>query len=181
MDKPISLDRKPHPNSVLKGLAPDLQQELYFYMEGAGKEKGHTYKQCLAWLAPKGVKTTKSQLSNWRGWFGMRLAFQVCRETTDQIAEDDRLAGVIYTDEELERKGNRTFNVLAIQSLNDKAWVRQQTLAVRKQAVTATERKLKFEIEKYENQRAKTKDVESDPELTADEKQERIRQILGTD
>ncbi|HEV7926490.1 MAG TPA: hypothetical protein VGR14_14100, partial [Verrucomicrobiae bacterium] len=75
----------------------------------------------------------------------------------------------------------RTFNLLAIKTRNDKMWASQQTLAVRKQAVTATERKVELEFKKYEDQRAKTREVESDPELTADEKQERIRQILGTD
>jgi hypothetical protein len=40
---------------------------------------------------------------------------------------------------------------------------------------------MEFEIKKYEDQRAKTKAAESEPEMTADEKQERIRQMLGTE
>jgi hypothetical protein len=181
MDTPKSAERKPRGDSNLKELGPELQQELYFYMEGVGKEKGHTYKQCVAWLAPQGVKTTKSQLSNWRSWYWMRLLFQECGETTEAIVEDEQKGGAKLTDEQIERKGNRTFNLLAIKTRNDKMWASQQTLAVRKQAVAATERKVELEIKKYEDQRAKTREVESDPELTADEKQERIRQILGTD
>jgi|GEM_PF-2947316 hypothetical protein len=181
MDKPISAERKPRGDSSLKGLGPDHQHDLYFYMEGGGKERGHTYKDCVSWLALQGVETTKSKLSKWRSWYWMRLLFQDCGETTEAIVEDELKGGAMITDEQIERKGNRTFNLLAIKTRNDKMWARQQTLAVRKQAVTATERKVALEIKKYEDQCAKTKEVESDPELTADEKQERIRQILGTD
>jgi hypothetical protein len=181
MDEPKSAERKPRGDSGLKGLGPEPQQELYLYMEGVGKEKGHTYKQCIAWLADQGVATSAGQLSNWRSWYWMRLLFQECGETTEAIVEDELKGGAKITDEQIERKGNRTFNLLAIKTRNDKMWARQQTLAVRKQAVSATERKVALEIKKYEDQCAKTKAVESNPELTADEKQERIRQILGTD
>jgi hypothetical protein len=181
MDTPESVERKPRADSGLKALAPFLQQELFAYMEGVGKERGHTYKQCVAWLAIQGVATSKSQLSNWRYWYRLGLHFQRCEETANQVAENARKAGVELTDEQIEREGNRTFNLLAIGTCNAKAWARQQTLALRKQAVTATERKLEFEKQKYENHRAKTKKAEPEPEMTADEKQERIRQILGTD
>jgi hypothetical protein len=181
MDEPKSAEGKPRGNSSLKELGPDLQQELYLYMEGVGKRPGHTDKQCVAWLAAREVAVCQSQLSSWRSWYWMRLLFQDCRETTDQMLEDDLKAGANYTDEQIERKGNRMFNLLAIRTRNDRMWARQQTLALRKQAVAAAERKLELEIKKFEIQRGKTKDVETEPELTADEKQERIRQILGTD
>jgi hypothetical protein len=181
MDKPKSIDRKPRATAVLKGLAPDHQQDLFEYMEGVGDEKGHSYAKCLTWLAASGVKSSNSQLSNWRDWYWRRLRFQWCRELTVQMLEDDRIAGQKYTDEDIERKGNRTFNLLAIKTFDDKAWARHQTLAVRRQAVAAIERKLEFEIEKYQNQRAETKEVESDPKMTPEEKEERIRQIMGTE
>jgi len=181
MDQPKSAARKPRGNSSLMRLGPDPQHELFLYMEGDGKERGHTYKDCITWLTDLGVKTTKSRLSEWRSWYWMRLLFQDCRETTKVMLENDLKGGAEYTDEQIERKGNWTFNLLAIKTRNDKMWARQQTLALRKKAITATERKVAFEIKKYEDQCAKAKAVESDPELTADEKQERIRQILGTD
>src|SRR5665213_3942763 len=177
MPETKSTDRKTHANSVLKGLAPDQQQDLFDYMEGVADQKGHSYKQCVAWLGDEGVKTSNSQLSRWRRWYRLRAFFQRCRETTAAIIEDDRAAGLEYTDEQIERKGNRTFNLLAIESFNDAAWARQQTLAVRRQAVVVVERKLAFEMEKYQNQRAKTKEVETEPKMTPDEKDERIRQI----
>ncbi len=181
MDQPKSAQRKPRGNSSLMRLGPDHQHELFLYMEGDGKENGHTYKDCIAWLGKLGVKSSNGQLSKWRSWYWMRLLFQDCHETTKSIVENERKGDPELTDEQLERQGNRTFNLVAIKTRNEQMWARQQTLALRKKAITATERKVELEIKKYEDQRAKTKEVESNPELTADEKQERVRQILGSD
>jgi hypothetical protein len=175
------IERKPRATCVLKGLAPDRQQALHEYMEGAGDEKGHTYAECLAWLQSSGVQTGVGNLSRWRTWYLQRLRFQWCHEITAMMVEDDRKAGQKYSDQDIQRKGNRLFNLLAIRTCDEKAWVRHQSLALRKQAIAAIERKMEFEMQKYADQRAKTKSPEPAPEMTPDEKQERIRQILGTE
>ena len=179
MSEPI--ERKPRETCLLKNLAPALQLDLYEHMEGVGDQKGHTYAECAAWLAARDVVTTAGNLGKWRAWYLQRLRFQWCRETIEMILEDDRERGQKYSDEDIQRKGNRMFSLLAIHTCDDKAWARAQTLATRKQAVATIERKLEFEIKKYEDQRAKVKDVEADARMTPEEKQRRIREILGTE
>jgi hypothetical protein len=97
------------------------------------------------------------------------------------MMEDDKEQGQKFSDEDIQRKGNRMFSLLAIKTCDDKAWSRAQSLVVRGQRLTLMERKMEFEIKKYEDQRAKIKELESKPQMTADEKQQRIRQILGTE
>jgi hypothetical protein len=175
------INRKPRATCLLKSLGPNTQEALYEYMDGVGDERGHTYKQCVAWLKARNIETNKTQLCNWRDWYIMRLRLQWCRQTVEMLMEDDKELEQKYSDEDIQRKGNRMFSLLAIKTCDGKAWSRAQSLVVRKQRMAQIERKMEFEIKKYEDQRAKTKAAESEPEMTADEKQERIRQMLGTE
>jgi hypothetical protein len=175
------IERKPRATCVLKNLAPARQEALFAYMDGVGDEKGHTYAACIEWLRADGVEVTLSQLSNWRTSYLHRSRFQWCRDITTMMVEDDRQPGQKLSDEDIQRKGSRLFNLLAIHTCDEKAWVRHQSLSVRKQAIAAIERKLEFEMQIYADQCAKNKPPEPKPEMTADEKQERIRQIMGTE
>src|ERR1700685_2856653 len=105
-----SIERKPRAESLLKGLPPALQQELFEYMEGVGDEKGHTYADCVLWLEAQGVETSKSRLSDWRNWYSFRLRLGWSRQLTDIMVEDDQQPGQPYSDEALQRKGNRIFS-----------------------------------------------------------------------
>jgi hypothetical protein len=176
-----NMDRKPRATCVLKSLPSNRQEALYEYMDGIGDEPGHTYAQCVVWLQEQGVTTSKTQLSNWRGWFIQRLRFRWCKETMEAMIEDDKANGPKYSDEEIQRKGNRIFSLLAIKTCDDKAWSRTQSLVVRLQRMAQIERKMEFEMEKYDNQRAKELKVESKPNMTPEEKEARINQIMGTE
>jgi hypothetical protein len=175
------IERKPRANCLLKNLAPARQQALYEFMEGVGNEKGHSYAECIAWLAKDGLETSRSKLSDWRSWYSLRLCFQLCRDITTALMEDDKKPDQKYSDEDIQRKGDRIFSLLALKASDDKAWSRVRRVQVSQQAVTATEKKLELEYTKYADQRAKIKVVESDTVMTPEEKEERIRQILGTD
>jgi hypothetical protein len=173
------IDRKPRATCVLKSMAPNLQEALYHYMDGVGDEKGHTYKQCIAWLKNQGITTNNTQLCNWRGWFIRRLRFRWCQETVEMMIEDDKANGQKYSDEDIQRKGNRMFSLLAIHTCDDKAWSRTQSLVVRLQRMAQIERKMEFEFKKYDDQQAKIKQVESDPKMTPEEKEAAVNQIFG--
>lgn len=63
--------RKPPPSAVLKTLPDEVQAEIYDALQT------QTIVQGVAWLAEeKGIKTNKSSLGDWRGWY----------ETTQQIS-----------------------------------------------------------------------------------------------
>jgi hypothetical protein len=180
MNKP-SINRKPRATCVLKSLGPNKQEALFEYMDGIGDEKGHTYKQCVAWLAKQGIKTNNTQLCNWRYWYIQRRIFQWCRDTVQQMMEDDQIDGQKYSDEDIQRKGNRVFSLLAIRAYDDKAWSRAQNSMGRRQRMTLLERKFEFVIKKYDDERAKEKAATAEPELTKEEKEARIDAIMGID
>ena len=179
MNKKIT--RKPRATCLLKSLGPDTQEALFEYMDGVGDERGHTYKQCVAWLKAKGIETNKTQLCNWRDWYIMRLRLLWCHQTVEMMMEDDKEHGQKFSDEDIQRKGNRMFSLLAIKTCDNKAWSRAQSLVVRRQRMAQIERKMEFEIKKYEEQRAKNKELESKPKMTDEEKEARINEIMGTE
>jgi hypothetical protein len=125
------INRKPRATCLLKSLGPNTQEALYEYMDGVGDERGHTYKQCVAWLKAKNIETNKTQLCNWRDWYIMRLRLQWCRQTVEMLMEDDKELEQKYSDEDIQRKGNRMFSLLAIKTCDGKAWSRAQSLVVR--------------------------------------------------
>jgi len=172
---------KPRGACVLEKLPPAHQHILYEYMEGVGGDKGHTYAECIAWLQSKRLQINASQLSRWRTRYLLRLRFQWCHNLIDMMVEDDRKPGETHSDEDIQRKGNRLFSLLATKTCDDKAWARARSLQVRQQAMFAVERKLEFAMQKYDDARPKVVAVESDTNMTPEEKEERIRQILGTD
>jgi hypothetical protein len=174
-------DRKPRATCVLKSLGANRQEALFEYMDGIGDESGHTYKQCVLWLKKQGVETNPTQLCNWRQWYIMRLRMRWCNDTAEMIMEDDKINGQKYSDEDIQRKGNRMFSLLAIHTCDNKAWSRTQSLVVRRQHLDLIERKMEFEIKKYDEKRAQAKEVEAEPEMTPEEKEARINEIMGTE
>jgi len=176
------LTRKPRATCILKRLPTNRQEALYEYMDGIGDEQGHTYAQCVEWLKEQGVETNKSQLCKWRGWFIMRLRLRWCEDTVEMIMVDEiKGRAKKISDEEIQRYGNRMFSLLAIHTCDDKAWSRAQSLVVRRQRLDLMERKFEFEIQKYEDQCAKARKIEEEPQMTPEEKEARINEIMGTE
>jgi aldehyde:ferredoxin oxidoreductase len=178
----ISTTRKPRGNCLLKNLPSDRQDAIFEYLDGSPDEKGHTYAQCVAWLKEQKIETNKTQLCNWRQWYIFRLRLKWCEEAARMTLEAN-LGEEKISDEELSRRGNRIFSLLAVRTCDDKAWSRAQTLVQRNKRIGQIERKMEFELRRYEASaaREKEKQAEAKPKLTPDEVQERIRQIMGTE
>ena len=175
--------KKPRGTCVLKNMPSDHQDALYEYMDGIGDVQGHTYKQCVEWMMQTyQIKTGHTQLSNWRKWYIQRMSFNWVNETVQVMIEAGML-GKNHTQEDIQRVGNHMFSVLAIRTCDDKAWSRAQTNVVRRQRIATMERRLEFEIKKYEDQcaRQREKEKEAEPQMTVEEKNARIRQIMGVD
>jgi hypothetical protein len=174
--------RKPRGDCLLKNLPSDQQDAIFEYLDGSPDEKGHTYLQCVAWLAEQNIHTNRTQLCNWRQWYIFRLRLKWCEEAA-RMTLAANLGEENLSDEELSRRGNRIFSLLAVRTCDDKAWSRAQSLVIRKQRIGQIERKMEFELRRYETSvaREKEKQAEAEPKLTPDEVQERIRQIMGTE
>jgi hypothetical protein len=176
------ITRKPRGNCLLKNLPAERQDEIFEYLDGSPDEKGHTYKECIAWLAEQNIRTGRTQLCNWRQWYIFRARLKWCEETAQRTVEanlgEDKLS-----DEELSRRGNRIFSLLALKTCDDKAWSRSQSLVIRKQRLAQIERKMELELRKFEAELAKEnqKKPSDAAKLSPDEVQTRIHQILGTE
>jgi hypothetical protein len=178
----MSTTRKPRGNCLLKNLPRNQQEEIFEYIDGGPDDKGHTYLECVAWLAEKNIKTNKTQLCNFRQWYIFNLRMRWCEETARATIEanlgDDKLS-----DEELSRRGNRIFSLLALKTCDDKAWSRSQTHVERNKRMAQIERKMELELRKFEAElaRERQKAGPEKPKLTPEEKEARLEEILSTD
>jgi hypothetical protein len=173
--------RKPRGNCVLKNLPSDTQDELYAYMDGIGDENGHTYKQCKEWLMKThGVDSNLTRLSKWRDWYITRMRFNWANDTLQMMIEAGMLPND-FTDADIQRVGNRIFSLLALRTADDKAWSRAQSLVVRRQRIAVIEKRFELDLKKYDDACARLKEREKKPEMSPEERQERIRQILSVD
>ena len=174
--------RKPRGNCLLKNLPSDQQDAIFEYLDGSPDEKGHTYAQCVAWLTEQKIQTNKTQLCNWRQWYIFRLRLKWCEEAARMTLEAN-LGEEKISDEELSRRGNRIFSLLAVRTCDDKAWSRAQTLVQRNKRIAQIERKMEFELRKYDEGQTKErqKTAEAEPKMTPEEKEARLDEILSTD
>jgi hypothetical protein len=176
-----STTRKPRGNSLLKNLPSNKQDAIFEYLDGGEDAGGHTYAQCVAWLAEQNTHTNKTQLCNWRQWYIFNMRLKWCEEAARMVLQsnlgDDKLS-----DEELSRRGNRIFSLLAVKTCDDKAWAHAQNLVIRKQRVAQIERKMEFEIRKFETAlaREREKAAQTESKMTPEEKEARIEEILST-
>lgn len=180
--------RKPRGNCNLKTIGPDRQDRLYEYMEGVGDEKGHTYAECITWLmANMNIETSRTTLCNWRKSYITRMFMADNSETAAQIVEAHReraadpAASLDYTEEAIQATGTHIFNVQAIRTCDDKAWVRLQTLSLRKQEFLLKEKRFEFDRQKHAESSARTAAPAVKMPLTVEQKRERVRKILGTE
>lgn len=72
--------RKPPPSAVLKTLPDELQAEIYDALQTQTLEQG------VAWLAEeKSIKTNKSSLGDWRGWYEMNHTIDGYLSDVDEL------------------------------------------------------------------------------------------------
>jgi hypothetical protein len=172
---------KPRVDCVLKNLAPARQAALWEYVEGAGERKGHSAKQTIKWLKAQGIKAERQMLANWHTFYSLKLRFEICREMVKAFWMEINPNGPEPTQEQIQSFGNKLFAMDALDRKDDKTWARIQTLELRKEAIQTAKAKLMLEMKKYRDEQAKTKTVNADITLTAEEKRRRIRHILGTE
>ena len=126
----MSAPRKPREEAVLKNLPPARQASLFTYMEGEGEEPGHSYKDCIAWLAADGIRVDKERLRKWRDWYYLRLGFQQSRDDARTLLESEAEEGEVVSEEKIQRVGNQIFAMRAIKDQDVKAWYLSQKISL---------------------------------------------------
>jgi hypothetical protein len=118
-------------------------------------------------------------LANWRIFYWLKLRFQFCRATTKAMWMEINPNGPEPTQEQIQSFGNKLFASDALDRNDDQTWARIQTLELRKEALHNARAKLKLEMQKYRDEKAKTKAVVTKAELTPEQKEARIKEIFG--
>ena len=160
----------------LKRLPPDkmwLQAEII----RLGTLPGWSDVKIVEWLeAEHGIKSSTGALSEFRSWWELRQLLRARQLKVDskieELSQDDR-----YTPEQLFAIGQKMFTMSAIEAEDIKTWFATQRLNLQTREQEIETRKLKL----LEAREAKTKEVVNDAKLSPEEKQQRIREILGTE
>lgn len=79
--------RKPHPSAVLKNLPDEDQAALFEFLRSTGPDgKGKSLADGVKWLfSNNGVRTNDSSLSDWRGWYAMRLQIAGWNDDVEEL------------------------------------------------------------------------------------------------
>jgi len=173
----MSEARKPHPSAVLKNLPEEKQLALWDYMEGTATTPAHTYKNTLAWLKKSKITTWPSGLVEFRRWYRHRRRMKKNEATALETVKECVERGWIKTRKEEEEAGQLFFNRLTLADEDAKSWVLVQGVSLRRDRLALDERRLQL----MEDRHTETKEVINNTQMTTEEKEARIRQIMGID
>jgi len=173
MRSPIITPKKVRSDAVLKRLPQDKQDSIMEYW------RTHTAKQTVQWLKEGGITSSIRALSLFRAWYLTRKKYDE-RETRilDRLRlykeRDPSLTNEVLTD-----MGEYLFNEIAIDQEDVKTWSVAQQVQLKRESQTLDRKKLALELRKYKSQTAKATDVVKDNDLTFEEKEAAMKQILG--
>jgi hypothetical protein len=171
----MNLSRKPNYRSVLKTLPDDYQAALFEYV------KTHSRSQILKWLAKDGHKTNPASLSRWRRWYEAKSAFENREAKVITLLASYKRRDPSLTKKAMDDLGDFLFNSLAIERENVKEWTLAQEVKMKRKNQTMEHKKAGLELRKLKEQVESARKTAGDKDLTADEQQARIREILGTE
>ncbi len=175
------IPRKISPNAVLKNLSDEKQAAIIEYMDGKTGKKGHTLAETVAWLQRSGIQTTITSLSRFRVWYLVRRKLDAHEVSTLEVVRECKRRGWIKTAEEERTAGQIFFNRMALDQQDPKLWGLMQRINLFTDKVVLDKKKMELESQKYKDTRGEITKVVKKPKLSPDEKQARIRQILGTE
>jgi hypothetical protein len=166
---------KINPNAVLKNLPPEKQQEIMDYLDGTGTSEPHSFEKTAEWLQASGIETSTSALKRFRPWFVIREAMEISEIASKEMVEECKKNGWIKTRKEEEAAGQIFFNRETVEQRNARLWALVQGISLRRDRLELDKRKLKLTEELH----AQTKEITNNTQMTTEEKEERIRQIMG--
>jgi len=171
----MNLFRKPRCTSVLKTLPDEYQAALFEY------SKTHNRAQTLKWLAKDGHKTNTFSLSRWHSWYEAKRAYENREAKVITLLASYKQRDPSLTKKVMDDLGDFLFNSLAIERENVKEWTLAQEVRMRRKHQTMENKKAALELRKLQEQVESARKTAGDKDLTADEQQARIREILGTE
>jgi len=167
--------KKPYRNAVLKNLPEEKQRAIMEYADGTETSKPHTLAETLKWLKADAITTSHATLEDFRQWFRLRQDMQEDEAMALQTVQACKENGWIKTRQEEEAAGQIFFNRQTQRRKDTKAWVLVQGVSLRRDRLDLEERKFKL----LQDRQARTKEVVNNTQMTPEQKEARIRQIMG--
>ena len=171
------MSRKPRSDSNLKTLPEEQQEAIFSRLSG----KGGSYEKVRAWLfAEWDIKTSVGALQAWYSWYSLR------QHVTQESNFVDSLVGLMKEEGEftlstpqLAEFGNLLFMARAAREQDPKVWATILKLVNQREALGLDSRRVAL-LEQKAAQADAVEKVASDKNLTAQEKEQRIKQIFGS-
>jgi hypothetical protein len=176
-EKKFDLYKKIYPNAQLKNLGRKSQREIVDYLNGTDRQAAHSLKDTAAWLGTKGIETAPGTVSRFRTWYLRRAKMEANQAAALDRVKADKKKGMFKTLAEEKEAGQIYFNHFAVDQEDVHMWVLMQRLDLARSQQELDARKIKL----LEEKKAQTKEVVTDTKMTPEEKEERIRQIMGLD
>ena len=176
----MRLARKTRPEAVLKNLPREKQDAIIDYTDGRNGQKAHSLRATVEWLKPQGIFTSFCALGIFRRGYLMREQLMNDEAVALELIKTCKENGWIKTAEQERKAGQQFFNRLAIARQDPTMWVRLQQVHFSEEKVKLEKKKLRFEMKRRE-QAGEEGGGQQEPLLTPEERQRRIRQILGTE
>src|SRR4051812_5450179 len=120
-------DRKPRPDSRLKTLPEDRQEQI------ADFARTHSLAEVAAWLKEDGLVTSQAALSEFLSWYGLRAQLSRNESTVESVLEQLKKSDPNLTEAQLFAAGQSFFSALAIESRDADAWKNTQSLRIKQE------------------------------------------------
>ena len=166
---------------MLRNLPREKQDAIIDYTDGRNGQKAHSLSATVEWLKPQGTITSLWALGKFRRGYLMREQLMNDEAVALELIKTCKENGWIKTAEQERKAGQQFFNRLAIARQDPTMWVRLQQAHFSEEKVKLEKKKLRLEMKKREEQAGEAGGGPQEPLLTPEERQRRIRQILGTE
>lgn len=167
--------KKPRSHAKLKNLPEKRQRAILDYLSR------HDHAETLQWLAKSGIHVSDSTLRGWRAWYFQRKEFLEMETASLGLLLNYKERHPGLTKKAMDEMGEFIFNAMALARRDVKTWSMAQNVQLKREHLAMERKKLELELQKYKDQVQASRQTVNDPEMSPEEKQERIRQILGTE
>jgi hypothetical protein len=160
----------------LKNLPIEKQMEIIERLEGPRAE---IYSETAAWLREQGIPATSQIVSAFKEWFHLREKCKARAELSLDMAKECKEQGWINSADEERAAAQVFFNRMALSEQDPKIWSMLERVNLVRDKVVLEKKRLALQKKKFNAKYGKKRVKKST--MTADEKQKRIRQILGVE
>jgi hypothetical protein len=173
MRSPIITPKKVRSDAVLKRLPEGKQESIMEYW------RTHTSKQTVKWLEDGGITTSIRALSLFRAWHLTRKKYDEREMRILDRVQHYKDRDPSLTNELLTKIGEYLFNEIAIDQEDVKTWSVARQVQLKRESQTTDRKKLGLELKKYKDLSEKAVKVVENNDLTFEEKEAAMKQILG--